>query len=92
MLTRDARELRRYPWTLSDDDVLRPRDHHPTATDPEVERLVEIVTTFEKNVPTADSEIRHAVLDIGRYVVGLEEQESHLPIVALTHEATIVRE
>ena len=51
-------------------------DHQPAEAEAEVERLVDVRLLLEQDVLADDAEVGGAVLDVGRHVGGLEEEEA----------------
>ena len=51
-------------------------DHQPAHAEPEVERLVDIRPLLEQDVLPDDPEVRGAVLDVGRHVERLQDEEA----------------
>src|SRR5262249_3864878 len=67
----------------------RRRHYHPAPSDAEVERLVEVVAPFEQNIASRNAEVGGPELDVGGYVVGLEQEEAKLPVRGQVDEPSI---
>lgn len=65
---------------------------HAAFADAELDGLVQVVGSFEQHVAAADAEVGDAVFDVGRDVVGLEQQEAQRAVLGFSDQFTLVGE